>query len=90
MKKYLQKLDTLGLVLLVAAVIWYSVTDTWGKGNLGLAIAGAALFVVGIGANYRQIMASLGRRSTRYATNYVVSLLLVIAIVAGLNRIAKK
>ncbi|NLV31970.1 MAG: GldG family protein [Acidobacteria bacterium] len=90
MKKYLQKLDTLGLVLLVAAVIWYSVTDTWGKGNLGLAIAGAALFVVGIGANYRQIMASLGRRSTRYATNYVVSLLLVIAIVAGLNFIGQR
>jgi ABC-type uncharacterized transport system involved in gliding motility auxiliary subunit len=90
MKKTLQKLDTLGLVLLVAAVIWRSVTDTWGKGNLGLAIAGAALVVVGIGANYRQIMASLGKRSSKHATNYVVSLLLVIAIVAGLNFIGQR
>lgn len=90
MKKTLQKLDTLGLVLLVAAVIWYSVSNTWGKGNLGLAIAGAVLFAVGIGANYRQIMASLGKRSSKHATNYVVSLLLVIAIVAGLNFIGQR
>jgi ABC-type uncharacterized transport system involved in gliding motility auxiliary subunit len=90
MKKYLQKLDTLGLVLLVAAVIWYSVSNVWGKWNLGLAIAGGALVIIGIAANYRQILASLGKRSTKYAGNYVVSLILVIAIVSGLNYIGQR
>jgi ABC-type uncharacterized transport system involved in gliding motility auxiliary subunit len=90
MKKYLQKLDTLGLVLLVAAVIWYSISNIWDKWNLGLAIAGGVLFLAGIAANYRQILASFGKRSTKYAGNYVISLILVIAIVSGLNYIGQK
>jgi ABC-type uncharacterized transport system involved in gliding motility auxiliary subunit len=90
MKKYLQKLYTLGLLLLVAAVIWYSVSNIWGKWNLALAILGAAFILVGIAANYRQILGSLGKRSTKHAGNYVVSLILVIAIVAGLNYVAQR
>ena len=82
MKKYLQKCDTLGLELLVVAVLWYSVSDVWGRWNLGLAIAGGALVIVGIAANYRQIISSFGKRSTKHASNYVISLLLVIAIVS--------
>jgi ABC-type uncharacterized transport system involved in gliding motility auxiliary subunit len=90
MKKYLQKLDTLGLLLLVAAVIWYSVSDIWSKGNLSLVIIGGILVIVGVAANYKQIMASLGKRSTKYASNYVVSLILVIAIVSGLNYVGQR
>jgi ABC-type uncharacterized transport system involved in gliding motility auxiliary subunit len=90
MKKYLQKLDTVGLLLLVVAVMWYWVSNIWEIWNLILAIAGAALIVIGVVANYRQIMASLGKRSTKYAANYVLSLILVIAIVAGLNYIGQR
>jgi len=90
MKKYLQKFDTLGLLLLVVAVIWYSVTNTWGMWNLGLAIAGGAMVLIGIAVNYRQILASFGKRSTKYASNYVISLVLVIAIVSGLNYIGQR
>ena len=90
MKKYLQKLDTLGLLLLVAAVIWYSVSNVWEKWNLALAIAGGVLVIVGIAANYRQILDSLGKRSTKYAGNYVISLILVIAIVSGLNYVGQR
>jgi ABC-type uncharacterized transport system involved in gliding motility auxiliary subunit len=90
MKRYLQKLDTLGLLLLVAAVIWYSVSNVWGKWNLALAITGGVLVIIGVAANYRQILSSLGKRSTKYATNYVVSLILIIAIVAGLNYIGQR
>jgi ABC-type uncharacterized transport system involved in gliding motility auxiliary subunit len=90
MKKYLQKLDTLGLLLLIAAIIWYSVSYVWGKWNLSLAIAGGVFLIVGIAANYRQIMTSLGKRSTKYFGNYVVSLILVIGIVSGLNYISHK
>jgi ABC-type uncharacterized transport system involved in gliding motility auxiliary subunit len=90
MKKYLQKFDTLGLILLVAAVIWYSVANIWDKWNIGLAIAGAALLLIGLAANYRQILSTLGKRSTKHASNYVVSVFLVVAVVVGLNYIGQK
>jgi ABC-type uncharacterized transport system involved in gliding motility auxiliary subunit len=90
MKKHLQKLDTLGLLLLVAGFIWYSVSNVWEKWDLGFVIAGGVLIVIGIAANYKQILASLGKRSTKYASNYVMSLILVIAIVAGLNYIGQR
>ena len=90
MKKYLQKLDTLGLLLLVASVIWYSVTNIWEKWNLGLAIAGGVFVIVGVAANYRLILASLGKRSTKYASNYVISLILVIVAVSALNYIGQR
>jgi ABC-type uncharacterized transport system involved in gliding motility auxiliary subunit len=90
MKKYLQKLDALGLLLLVVAVIWYSVSNIWGAWNLGLAIAGGIMVLIGLAANYRQILASFGKRSTKYAGNYVISVVLVIAIVFGVNYIGQK
>jgi ABC-type uncharacterized transport system involved in gliding motility auxiliary subunit len=90
MKKYLQKLDTLGLVLLVVAVLSSWVSNTWERWNIFLLIAGGALVIIGVAANYKQIAASIGKRSTKYATNYVVSLILVIAVVAGLNYIGQR
>jgi ABC-type uncharacterized transport system involved in gliding motility auxiliary subunit len=90
MKKYLQKLDTLGLLLLLAAFIGYLVSNVWEKWNWGLAIAGGLMVIIGIAANYRQILSSLGKRSTKYAGNYVVSLVLVIAIVSGLNYLGQR
>jgi ABC-type uncharacterized transport system involved in gliding motility auxiliary subunit len=90
MKKLLQKLDTLGLLLLVAAAIWYSVTNIWSVWDIGLAIAGGLCIVTGIVFNYQQILSSLGKRSTKYAGNYIISLILVIAVVSGLNFIGQK
>ena len=90
MKKYLQKFDMAGLILLIAAVIWYSVSNIWNSGNLALAIAGVVLILVGITANYRQIMSSLGKRSAKYAGNYVISLVLVLAVVCGLNYVGTR
>lgn len=90
MKKYLQKVDILGLVLLIAAVIWYSISNVWGKANLGLAIAGGALILVGLATGYRQILSSLGKRSTKYAGNYALSIILVIAVAGGLNYVGQR
>lgn len=90
MKKYLQQCVTLGLVLLVAAVIRYLISNIWEKWNIGLVIAGGVLVIIGIVANYRQILASLGKRSTKYLGNYVISLILVIAVVAGLNFLGQR
>ena len=90
MNKLLQKLDILGLLLLVAAVIWYSVTNIWNVWNIGMGIAGGLCIIIGIAVNYRQILASLGKRSTKYATNYIISLILVIAVISGLNFLGQR
>jgi len=90
MNKYLQKLDTLGLLLLVGAALWYSVTNVWDKWIIGVAAAGGVFIVIGIAANYRQIVATLGKRSAKYGTNYVVSVILVIALVSVLNYIGQR
>ncbi|MBM3791509.1 MAG: hypothetical protein FJW35_14340, partial [Acidobacteria bacterium] len=90
MNRYLQKLDTVGLLLLVAAALRYSVVDVWDKWGIGMAVAGGVFLVAGTVANYRQIMASLGRRSTKYAGNYVVSVILVIGLVSGLNYLGRR
>jgi ABC-type uncharacterized transport system involved in gliding motility auxiliary subunit len=90
MKKYLQKLDTLGLLLLVVAVMLHWVSNTWEKWNLAILIAGGVLVIVGVVANYRQILTSFGKRSTKYAGNYALSLVLVIALVMGLNYIGQR
>lgn len=91
MKKYLlQKLDILGLLILLAAFIAYLVSNVWEKWIVGLAIAGGLLVIIGTAANYRQILSSLGKRSTKYAANYVISLILVIAVVVGLNYLGQR
>ena len=90
MKKILQKFDIIGLVFLIASVVWYSVSNIWSRGNLALAAAGGALIIIGLAANYRQIMASMGKRSSKYAANYVVSLILILAVVSGLNFVGQR
>jgi ABC-type uncharacterized transport system involved in gliding motility auxiliary subunit len=85
MGKILQKLDTVGLLLLIAAALYYSANDIWDKWSITLAIVGGVSFIAGLVANYQQIMHTLGKRSTKYFTNYVVSVVLVLALVAGLN-----
>jgi ABC-type uncharacterized transport system involved in gliding motility auxiliary subunit len=90
MKKLLRILDILGLLLLVAALLSYWQSNVWEKWIVGLAIAGGLLVIIGVAANYRQILASLGKRSTKYASNYVISIILVIAVVAGLNYVGQR
>ncbi len=90
MNKYLNKLDTPGLLLLVGALLYYFINGIWNKWAVAVLILGAVLLVIGIAANYKQIMHTLGKRSTKYATNYAVSVVLVVALVAGLNFIGQR
>ncbi len=85
MSKLLQKLDTVGLLLLVGAAIYYSVAGVWDKWSIALALLGTISIAAGLVANYKQILQTLGKRSTKYFTNYVVSVLLVLALVSGVN-----
>jgi ABC-type uncharacterized transport system involved in gliding motility auxiliary subunit len=90
MKKSLQKLYVLGLLLMLAALALYSRSNVWDKLSLGLLIAGGVLTIIGVAANYRRILQWLSRRSTKYASNYVVSVILVIAVVSGLNYVGQR
>jgi ABC-type uncharacterized transport system involved in gliding motility auxiliary subunit len=90
MKKLLKNFDTLGLLLLVIGFIWYSVSNLWSTWNLGLIIAGGACVAVGLAANFQRILSSMRKRSTKYAGNYVISIVLVIVVVAGLNYLGQK
>jgi ABC-type uncharacterized transport system involved in gliding motility auxiliary subunit len=90
MNKLLQKLDTVGLLLLVATVIRYSVNNVWDVWATVLGVLGAACAAAGLVANYKQIMMTLGKRSTKYFSNYVVSVALVLALVAGLNFLGQR
>jgi ABC-type uncharacterized transport system involved in gliding motility auxiliary subunit len=90
MGKILQKLDTVGLLLLIAAAVYYSVNDVWDQWSIALALLGAAAIVAGLIANYKQIMMTLGKRSTKYFSNYVVSVALVLGLVVGLNFIGQR
>jgi ABC-type uncharacterized transport system involved in gliding motility auxiliary subunit len=90
MNKLLQKLDTIGLLLLVAAALYYSVNNVWDRYAIGLALLGVLSVVVGLIANYKQIMLTLGKRSTKYFSNYVVSVALVLGLVAGLNFLGQR
>ncbi|MBZ5499023.1 MAG: GldG family protein [Acidobacteriia bacterium] len=90
MSKLLQKLDIVGVLLLVAAVLYYSVNNIFDKWAIGLALLGGASIVAGVIANYKQIMLTLGKRSTKYFTNYVVSVVLVLGLAAGLNFIGQR
>ncbi len=85
MNKLLQKLDTVGLLLLIGAAIYYSVVNVWDRYAIGLAALGGIAIIAGLVANYKEIMAKLGKRSTKYFTNYVISVVLALALVAGLN-----
>jgi ABC-type uncharacterized transport system involved in gliding motility auxiliary subunit len=85
MRKYLQKLDYVGLALLIAALFSYWGTRIWHWWILALAIAGGVLVVLGTAVNFRQIMSTMGKRSTKYAANYALSVLLVVVLLAGLN-----
>ena len=90
MKQHLQKIDLVGLVFMIAAIIWYSISNVWHGGNLTLAIAGGVLIIVGVSANFRQIIKALGKRPAKYAGNYAVSLILVLIIVCGLNYVGTR
>ena len=90
MNKLLGKLDTIGLLLLVFAALYYSVNGVWDRYGIALALLGVVSVVVGLVANYKQIMLTLGKRSTKYFSNYVVSVALVLGLVAGLNFLGQR
>jgi ABC-type uncharacterized transport system involved in gliding motility auxiliary subunit len=84
-KEQLKKADLLGLAIIAAAVISYSIQKTWGTYQWIALILGAVIVVVSLAAKASDIRAGLGRRSARFGINSAVSVLLFVGILAAVN-----
>ena len=85
MKEQLKKADLLGLALIAAAVISYSIRSVWSPYQTIAAVLGGLLIVISIAVKSGEIRAGLGRRSARFGINSAVSVLFFLGILAAVN-----
>jgi ABC-type uncharacterized transport system involved in gliding motility auxiliary subunit len=85
MKEQLKKLDILGLAIVAAALISYSVRSIWSPYQTIAIVLGAVLIVASLAAKGGEIRARLGRRSARFGINSAVSVVFLIGILALVN-----
>jgi ABC-type uncharacterized transport system involved in gliding motility auxiliary subunit len=85
MREQLKKADILGLAIIAAAVISYSIQSVWGTYQWIALILGGALILTSVAAKQAEIRASLGRRSARFGINSAVSVVFLVGILAFVN-----
>jgi ABC-type uncharacterized transport system involved in gliding motility auxiliary subunit len=85
MKEYLKKADILGLALIAAGVISYSVQGIWGPFQWIAVILGGVIVLVSVAVKQADIRASLGRRSAKFGINSAASVLILVGILALVN-----
>ena len=85
MKEHLKKADILGLAIIAAAVISYSVQSIWNTYQTIAVVLGGALILVAVAVKSAEIRTSLGRRSARFGINSAVSVLFLAGILAFVN-----
>ena len=85
MKEQLKKADILGLAIIAAAVISYSVRSIWTPYQTIALVLGGVLIVVSLAVKSAEIRTTLGRRSARFGINSAVSVLFLVGILALVN-----
>jgi ABC-type uncharacterized transport system involved in gliding motility auxiliary subunit len=75
----------LGGTLVVAGLLRYSIQETLEKMSKVLLLAGGVLFVLGVGVNFRSVLAFFRRRGTKLGANTAVLTLAVVAILGLVN-----
>src|SRR5881296_1262983 len=85
MKEHLRKADILGYTLIAAALISYSVRSIWSMYQTIAVALGVFLVVASVAVKFRDIRATLGRRSTRFGINSATSVVLLVGILAFVN-----
>jgi len=85
MKEHLKKADILGLAIIAAAVISYSVRSIWSPYQTIALILGGVLIVASLAVKSGEIRSSLGRRSARFGINSAVSVVFLLGILAFVN-----
>jgi len=85
MKEQLKKVDIIGLAIVAAAVISYSVRSIWSLWQTIALVIGGVLIVVSLVAKSGDIRTGLGRRSARFGINSAASVLFMLGILAFVN-----
>src|SRR2546427_5139872 len=85
MREQLKKADLLGLAIIAAAVISYSVRSIWSVYQTVAVVLGGLLVVVSLALKTDDIRRSLGRRSARFGINSAASVLFLLGILAFVN-----
>lgn len=90
MKKFLDNLAWIGMLLLLAGLVDYSMESMWTLTAKILTIAGAAIFLGGAALNYRTMMAGLQKRTTLLGAQSILSVLIVLGILGGINFLGQR
>src|SRR5438105_14676162 len=85
MREQIKKADLLGLAIIAAAVISYSVRSVWTEYQWAAVIVGGVLVVASVALKATEIRTALGRRSSRFGINSAASVLFLIGILAFVN-----
>src|SRR5438034_2834085 len=85
MKEQLKKADILGLAIIAAAIISYSIRSIWSPYQTIAVVAGGLLIVASVAVKSGEIRTGLGRRSSRYGINSAASVVFLLGILAFVN-----
>src|SRR5215510_1291760 len=85
MKEQLKKADILGLAIVAAALISYSVRSEWTTYQTIAVVLGGVIIIASLAAKAGEIRAGLGRRSARFGINSAASVVFLIGILAFVN-----
>jgi ABC-type uncharacterized transport system involved in gliding motility auxiliary subunit len=81
---------TIGVALLVAAYLRFTMQGDWEKLSKGLLIAGGILVVAGVAVNTKRLRGFFSKRSSQLGTNTTLLVLGVLAILAVANYLGAK
>ena len=87
MKDWIGKLDLLGLVVVAAALISYSVRTIWSVYETVALALGAVLIVTALVSKRERIQAGMRGRQARYGANSLTSVLLLVGVLGFVNYI---
>ena len=85
MKEQLKNADLIGLAIIAATLISYSIRSTWTMFQTIAAVVGGLLIVVSLILKWPGIRARMGRRSTKFGIHSATSVVLVLGILAFIN-----
>lgn len=77
-----------GILLIAAGLVYFSVLGTWNRPALGGVIAGGILAVAGLMLNLPEVAAFFRSRRGLYGTNFVVSVVILLAVLSLVNVLA--
>src|ERR1044071_748178 len=85
MREQIKKADLLGLAIIAAAIISYSIRSIWTGYQTDAVIIGGVLVVASLALKAAEIRTTLGRRASRFGINSAASVLFLIGILAFVN-----